>query len=343
MPTTTTTHASFNYYNSDRPLKEDDVSILSAAGQMEESDRLKSFSLPVYSIRGNEEMFSLDVHGFCILKHSSCLLSPNKLDAAVDFHNPDLVKSTYWPEITALMQERLGARAAAVINTTVRDIATRDAATYDPKNPRKGPNSSYPPFYIVHGDYTATGARNHLRAVVPTFYEDIGTSQYTTAKARDAFLSLQSQVVAAQDMAMKKTGLDNLSWNGEHYSGPRWAMFSIWRPLSTVHRSPLAILDSRDLNSWVELPRVYRSRPGFLSEYKSTNLIARGPAEGAEHRWYWLPDQRDDEVFAIKLFDSESQKKGGPAFGAAHSAFELEETSHIPPRRSVELRVIVIW
>lgn len=102
-------------------------------------------------------------------------------------------------------------------------------------------------------------------------------------------------------------------------------------------------MDPRDLTSCVELPRVYRNRPGFVPQYKSGNLIPRGPKGGEGHRWYWLPDQKVDEVLAIKLFDSESQKKGGPVFGAPHSAFELEGMSDFPPRRSAELRAIVIW
>jgi hypothetical protein len=80
-----------------------------------------------------------------------------------------------------------------------------------------------------------------------------------------------------------------------------------------------------------------------VPEYKSRNLIPCGPTEGEEHCWYWLPDQKIHEVLAIKLFDGESQKKGGPVFGAPHRAFELEVTNDLPPTKSVELRAIVIW
>ncbi|PMD17155.1 hypothetical protein NA56DRAFT_648889 [Hyaloscypha hepaticicola] len=329
--------ATFNYYTADEPPTEDDVSLLTDSG------RLSPFTLLVHSIRQSEEKFTLDVHGFQILKHNSSLLPPLNPDGAADFHSSDVVKSTYWPEITALLREQFGARTVAIINTTVRDVNTRDMTAYDHKNPRKNPNASFPPFFIVHGDYTAAGACSHLRAVAPTFYDELGTTPYTTLEERDAFLSLHSQVVTAQNAAMKEAGVDDSHWDRSNYAGPRWAMFSVWRPLSTVQRSPLALVDPRDLTSSVELPRVYRNRPGFVPEYKSANLIPRGPKGGEEHRWYWLPDQKVDEVLAIKLFDSESQKKGGPVFGAPHSAFELEGTSDFPPRRSAELRAIVIW
>jgi hypothetical protein len=36
------------------------------------------------------------------------------------------------------------------------------------------------PFFVVHGDYTAEGARKHLRAAAPTFFKGLGSPPYTT-------------------------------------------------------------------------------------------------------------------------------------------------------------------
>ena len=333
-----TTTASFNYYIADQPPPPDDYAIITGG-----SDKVGPFTLPVHSIRESKEEFNIDTHGFQVLKHNSSLLPPAQPDGAADFHDSELVKSTYWPEVVALLQETFGARAVAIMNTTVRDLEGLKPWSYDPKNPRAKPAGSFPPFYIVHGDYTAAGARGHVRAVAPTFFDALGTTPYTTHEEREAFFTLQSQIVAAQDAAIKDVGVDDATWDGSNYAGPHWAMFSIWRPLSTVRRSPLGLMDARDLTSYVDLPRVYRDRPGFVSSYTSTNLIARSPKGEEEHRWYYLPEQKVDEVYAIKLFDSEAQKEGGPVLGVPHSAFELEGTSDQPPRRSVELRAIVIW
>jgi hypothetical protein len=338
--TSLTTHpitAVFNYYDSDEPIPEDDASIFTG-----ECPHMKPFTVPVQDIRQSTESFDLDTHGFKILKHNSSLLPPSKPAGAANFHDQELMKSTYWPEITSLIREQLGARGVAIINTTVRDVVKLDLSKFEPKHPRTSSVTAIAPFFVVHGDYTATGARSHLSAIVPTFYEDLGIIAYTTPEERETFLTLRSEVAAAEDAAQAQAGIDAEHWDGANYEGPRWVMFSIWRPLATVQRSPLAIMDPRDLKGSSSLPRVYRKRPGFLPEYKSTNLLPRPPkAEG--HRWYWLPEQEVDEVYAIKLYDSDGAKEAGPVLGAPHSAFELEGTDGLPPRRSVELRAIAIW
>ena len=320
--------AKFNYYIAEEPPEEDDVMIFTGR-----DDRLGSVPLPIQSIRGREAEFNIDTNGFQLMRNKSHFPL-----GTMDFHDSNLVKQLYWPEITALLRETFGVRTAAIMNTTVRDV--KDAGPVDKKNPRF--QKSIPPFYIVHGDYTAEGSRSHLRAIVPSFFKDLGSESYVGTEEQDQFLKLQAEVVAAQDVAINKSGVDDEHWDGSNYDGPRWGMFSIWRPMETVRRSPLAIMDARDLTSYVELPRVYRNRPGFTSEYRSTNLIARKPELG-QHRWYWLPEQATDEIYAIKLFDSESQKPNGPVMGAAHSAFELDDTEDLPARRSTELRAIVIW
>lgn len=333
--------AVFNYYTWDEPPLEDDPIVLGGL-ITGDSPKTSPFTLPVHNIRQSDEKFSIDVHGFQILKHNSSLLPPFRQDSDVNFHDSNIVKSVYWPEITALLRETFGARSVALVNTTFRAVNTREASTYDPKNPRKNPQAAFPPFFQVHGDYTGEGARNHLRAVTPTFYDEIGTTPHTTPEERETFHTLCSQVIFAQDTAIKEARVDATDWDGSNYTGPRWAMFSVWRPLSTVKRSPLAIMDARDLKDHVSLPRRYRNRPGFVPEYRSANLLPR-PPKAEEHRWYWLPEQKVDEVYAIKLFDSDSAKKSGPVAGAPHSAFELKGTSDLPPRRSAEVRAIVIW
>jgi hypothetical protein len=330
--------ASFNYYAGDEPPAVDDVSILTGT-----SDKVGPSTGSVYSIRESKEEFILDTHGFQVLKHISSLLPPAQSDGAVNFHDEKLVKSAYWPEITALLRDSFGARAVAIINTTVRDIDGKRPESYDPKNPRAKSGSSVPPFYIVHGDYTPAGARSQVRALQHTLFDALGTAPHTTPEERATFFNLHTEVLAAQDAAMKEAGVDEAEWDGSKYTGPRWGMFSVWRPLSTVRRSPLAIMDPRDLTSYADLPRVYRNRPGFVPSYTSSNLLVRPPKDDKQHRWYYLPDQQVDEVYAIKLFDSDSQKEGGPVFGAPHSAFRLEGTSDLPARRSAEVRAIVIW
>ncbi|KAH8811335.1 GA4 desaturase [Xylogone sp. PMI_703] len=340
---TSTPAAQFSYYASDKPLEDDDPAILKGPFQTGKGENIGKLSTTVQNIRESNEKFNIDVHGFQVLNHNSSLLPPAQHDGAIDFHDVNLVKSIYWPEITALVKQSFGARGAAVVNTTLRDIIACGPETYDSKNPRKNPKAAMGPFFLVHGDYTPDGGRAHLRAINPEkFYNELGTTSYITPEERETFQSLRAEVLAAEDVAMQEAGVDAAHWDGSNYAGPRWAMFSIWRPLSTVHRSPLGIMDARDLTSFAALPRTYRDRPGFVPEYKCANMLPILPREQI-HRWYWMPEQKPDEVYAIKLFDSEAAKRDGVAFAAAHSAFELEGTEDLPPRRSIELRVMAIW
>jgi hypothetical protein len=274
-----------------------------------------------------------------------------------DFHDSTLVQSQYWPELIALLKAQLGVRSAAAINTTVRDIGPPQEKDdqLNPSNPRANPKQSFSPFFIVHGDYTPAGARCHLRAMQPTFFEDTGSLDGTTAEERDEFYRLREEILAAEEKAMEEEGVrdhDQWKWSGANYRGPRWAMLSVWRPLETVRRDPLAVMDPRSLcnDLCVPLQRMYRARPGFVDEYLSENLFPLSPAtgEGKAHRWYYISDQTPDEVWALKLFDSEAQKKGKGegtkvAACAAHSAFSLQGQDREKPRRSAEVRVMVVW
>jgi hypothetical protein len=74
-------------------------------------------------------------------------------------------------------------------------------------------------------DYAPNGARTHIR-------------KYHTRVAE-----LTSKIIEAEDRLIAK-GI-SLAELKDHYNGPRWAMFSVWRPLKTVKRDPLALSDCR--------------------------------------------------------------------------------------------------
>jgi hypothetical protein len=60
-----------------------------------------------------------------------------------------------------------------------------------------------------------------------------------------------------------------------------------------------------------------------------------------EHKWYYFPQMRPNEVIFIKCFDS---AENGPARFSAHSAFD-DPTSpaDAPARQSIELRTLVFY
>ena len=369
-PTSKPIIASFTYYAAKEPPAEDDIRPFLGT-----SPNNALFDCPVYSMRPNNlyRTFDISTNGFQILHHQSKLLPPSVPANTTNFHDSPLITSTYYPEIRSLLSSTFSARSVLIVNTTVRDIPTTDLSTFDPKNPRKTPKGKgVAPFFIVHGDYTPPGARSHLRAMLPTFYEATGTHTSTPASEQDLFYTLRNEIIEAEDRAIhqhKEAGIlpenaDHWDWNGENYEGPRYAMFSIWRPLDVVKRDPLAVMDATSLTSATAIARKYRDRPGMIPEYKSTNLLPLPPSttnptdhdtntgepnmNSNPHKWYFLPDQTPEEVYAIKLFDSEAQKQASSiAASCAHSAFKLPGTTDdedsLPLRKSCELRAWVIW
>jgi hypothetical protein len=112
----------------------------------------------------------------------------------------------------------------------------------------------------------------------------------------------------------------------------RWAVLSIWRPLRTITRDPLAMGDKQTVPD------------AFLTEVELTHQ------DGAKHglwqmkykpdaKFYYLSQMEPHEVVAIKLFDT---KEDGRARGTPHTAFQTAQ-DYGPPRNSIETRCMVFW
>lgn len=332
------TLSKFNYYDGDPP-EENDVSMFEGRNH-----HVKEVALPVQDIRSNPTTLTLDRHGAQLLTHHSEIV-PAQSDR---FYDLDFISTHYWPELRSFVKKAFNARAVFVRDTTVRDASRATKDRVNPLNPRAS-KSALKPFFIVHADYTPAGGRSHIRAVLPTYFEDNGLLDTTTPEERSTFMTLRSEIIEAEDKAMREMGVSSVyDWDGSNYTGPRYAMFSMWRPLSTVHRDPLGILDATTLrpDQITELPRIYANRPGFVPKYKVNNILAK-PPDAEEHKWVFVSEQKPEEMWALKLFDSEGSTKKGQEDGiakfAAHSAFELDDSQDVDQRRSCEVRVIVIW
>jgi hypothetical protein len=114
----------------------------------------------------------------------------------------------------------------------------------------------------------------------------------------------------------------------------RFAIVNVWRPITgPVEESPLGLCDALSIRPADLVPTdlIYRDRIG------ETYSLAYNP----EHRWYYFPRMRTDEVVLIKCYDS---AEDGRARFAAHGAFD-DPTS--PPnarrRESIELRTLVFF
>ncbi|KAJ6551350.1 hypothetical protein B0H19DRAFT_1378102, partial [Mycena capillaripes] len=337
----------FNYYGAPNDLEEDALEIF-----IRKTKDVAEVRLPVRDLRSlDPRAFNIDNHGFAILSHQSSLLPPLKPARAVDFADDTLLKAVYWNEIIDLLKQQYGCRSVVIINTTLRDVST--FPPLDPKNPR-GADPHLAPFFLVHSDYTPPGVREHLRAITPAFFAANGREASTTPAARAEFFRLRDEIIAAEDAAVARAKLQShWDWDGTGYSGeaPRYVMASIWRPLETVRRDPLAVMDARSVHHSRDvrtLPRVHRNRPGCVPEYKGANALPQPPEgcmkQGEEHRWYYLKDQTPEEVYVIKFYDSDAMKDeaSGLARFCPHSAFMIDGVEEEEPRRSVELQAWMI-
>ena len=91
----------------------------------------------------------------------------------------------------------------------------------------------------------------------------------------------------------------------------RFSVINVWRPIrGPVQDSPLAVTDARSVaqHDLVATDLVYPDRMGEIYYVKFN----------PEHKWFYAPAMRDDEVMLIKCYDSADD---GRARFVPHSAF----------------------
>ncbi|CAN8105966.1 unnamed protein product [Discula destructiva] len=108
----------------------------------------------------------------------------------------------------------------------------------------------------------------------------------------------------------------------------RWHMLTVWRPLKTVRRDPLALLDATSVG---------------LDDFLTIQQPDRGPEvtswflqKSSGHRWWYMAEQTPEELLLFLQHDSE----GGPV--VPHASISLP-TSSEEARESIEVRVVVVY
>lgn len=114
----------------------------------------------------------------------------------------------------------------------------------------------------------------------------------------------------------------------------RHAVINVWRPLGgPVRQAPLAVCDARSIAPEDLIPTdlVYSDRVGEVYSLRFSS----------QHRWYWYPEMRPEEVLLLKTYDS---LEDGTARFSAHGAFDDPTApSDAPPRASIEVRALVFF
>lgn len=114
----------------------------------------------------------------------------------------------------------------------------------------------------------------------------------------------------------------------------RVRLINLWRPIAhPAYHRPLALADWRTLDPARDLvPVTYR--------YPDRTGATFSVRWSAAHAWWYLGEQRPDEVVLIKCYDS--CEEGGCARLTPHSAFWDRGTPEgRPSRQSIELRALV--
>ncbi|KHN97572.1 uncharacterized protein MAM_04587 [Metarhizium album ARSEF 1941] len=110
----------------------------------------------------------------------------------------------------------------------------------------------------------------------------------------------------------------------------RYQMISVWRPIRTILRDPLALADAH-------------SAPEsdlFPIKFVDTSQVGEGwnVKANPDTKWYFRYRQPPDMVTLIKFYDS---KQDGRARRTPHSSFVDPSTEHEPTRESIEMRALL--
>ena len=312
-------------------------------------------ALPIEDLRpslslGDASPYTLPYHGFTARYHPSRLHSP-PYDRS-SWNDEELIKTVYLPEVEDLVKKITGCKSTLVESIVLRNNvhsevdslskddsgakSSHDEAGSCPKMIGFSSAGGASPAPKVHLDFSPLGARTHIRK----YHRN---------------LALAAEPVIQAENNLLKAGV---KWNElkNHYreSGkgeggiPRYALFSIWRPLKTVHRDPLALSScaSFPTSDYVAIDIVQPSGryiPPNLSQiidptqaldqnsteghqqkdtdeaptHLSNSYLAHAPrdTEGNRHNWHFISNQEPAEVLIIQLFDNEMEATTGSQQG----------------------------
>lgn len=312
-------------------------------------------TLPLTDLRptldlGDASPYKLSVHGFTARRHHSALHAEPFGHAS--WKNEKALRDVYFPEVEEFVKKVTGCKTAVVSAAVVRTQLYSEGAG-DSSSPAEdgvkgegereeeegeggsnGTTPKFPPIVglaksdtvspapKVHLDLTPKGARLHIRK----YANQVASAAEHVITAENALLSLG---VRWEDLK-----------DHYHEAGvPRFALFSIWRPIKTVKRDPLALAPAKkfpeeDYVVSAQLEPLDRTIPAHLSRvidpqrpnsasastlapssseentYDTEGFLAYAPSNGEEggaHDWHFIADQEPSEVLVIQLFDNEME------------------------------------
>ncbi|OBT64303.1 hypothetical protein VE03_06776 [Pseudogymnoascus sp. 23342-1-I1] len=331
---------------------------------------------PDISAPGYNPADLLKSHGFGVLNHKSALFDPS--NAHLDVDSEEFLHETYYPEIKELLAKTTGAKHIFITHSFVRKsrplgvnalnqsstarragsnnqagadfrgtVNHKDNTTNVPKHIPAG--AGVGPARLPHLDYTPLSARQCIRSWRPDIEQHARESGVIGAEdSICADLPFTAKSAEANAVIAERYNRDGL--------GPRYAAYSVWRPLGTVLRDPLCMAPRRrDTGELVLYPYDLRV-PGnaelggdFLREVALLGVHgeetgAKAAVDAGELKWYYVSRQTREEVLVVKFFDSAALGRDGEEAEAPwHGSPDIGDVCGVEARESIEVRVIAFW
>jgi len=101
-------------------------------------------------------------------------------------------------------------------------------------------------------------------------------------------------------------------------------------------KDPLAVCDATTVPDTDYQVRIREFRSGV----RSGNYVMSHGGEKDQHEWYYMSAMEPDEIVVFKGYDTWQDK---PGWRCPHTAFVMAGTEALPPRESVEARIVCFW
>ncbi|KAK4505488.1 hypothetical protein PRZ48_003451 [Zasmidium cellare] len=267
----------------------------------------------------------LDVQGFTYVDHQSAL-------DGEDWFDHEKLEKVYIPEIVELVKRNTGANKVAIDGLTLRKTVAKEQDGKKDFVMKKGDE---------HEKRVKQTPRDSLR--MPTRESAAGTEPARTLHVDYSLNGLKTTARYSRTdiAAMAKPTIEA----EEAGKKPRYAAYGVWRPLDTVKRDPLAMLDARSIEPADLLTVETRTMSGVKEEGEvlRETIVPAPPKNPNAHRWYWMPEQKPHEAVIIKFADTAASETNGIASGCVHGSPKLPGTENEPVRASINCRVLAFW
>jgi hypothetical protein len=187
--------------------------------------------------------------------------------ACSNFYDAAEVERVFYPEIEKLLLGFFpGATDALVYNHDVFDKDYAGDRTEDQDNKNPGVNASYA--NLVHNDLNDNSGRVRCRELLVKNLRNFGRTQHYTEEEADRKMSR------------------------------RFMSINLAKPMETVEQFPFVLCawPSFADQPYINHYRIYDDRVG-----ETTRFTYR-----PDHEWYWLPQQKPNEVSMLKCYDSQT-------------------------------------